>query len=142
MNESRRAFILTGSTRVGRTTSQSVGEYLAERLAERDVQFELMRVRNAQKSERGISDMLAEIEHADVFILVFPLFVSNLPAMVIRVLEAIAERRGEGGVRKPIIAREDIPRCARVRPRWLCADNSLARWVSSGLEGWPLAADR
>jgi NAD(P)H-dependent FMN reductase len=104
MNESRRAFILTGSTRVGRTTSQSVGEYLAERLAERDVQFELMRVRNAQKSERGISDMLAEIEHADVFILVFPLFVSNLPAMVIRVLEAIAERRGEGGVRKPIIA--------------------------------------
>jgi hypothetical protein len=67
MNEPRRVSILTGSTRGGRTTSQSVGEYLAERLMERGVQSEAMRVRNALESEQGIADMLAAIERADVF---------------------------------------------------------------------------
>jgi NAD(P)-dependent dehydrogenase (short-subunit alcohol dehydrogenase family) len=104
MSEPRRVFILTGSTRGGRTTSQSVGEYLAERLAERGVQFEAMRVRNALRSDQGIADMLAAIERADAFVFVFPLFISNLPAMAIRALETIAERRGEGGARKPFIA--------------------------------------
>ena len=104
MNDLRQVFILTGSTRGGRTTSQSVGEYLAERLTERGVQSEAMRVRDALKSEQGIADMLAAIERADVFVLVFPLFISNLPAMAIRALEIIAERRGESGARKPFIA--------------------------------------
>jgi NAD(P)H-dependent FMN reductase len=104
MNEPKHMFILTGSTRGGRTTSQSVREYLAERLAERGVRSEVMRVRNALKSEQGISDMLAAIERVDVFVLVFPLFISNLPAMTIRALETIAEHRGGSGARKPFIA--------------------------------------
>jgi hypothetical protein len=104
MNEPRRVSILTGSTRGGRTTSQSVGEYLAERLMERGVQSEAMRVRNALESEQGIADMLAAIERADVFVLVFPLFISNLPALTIRALEIISERRNGGGERKPFTA--------------------------------------
>jgi NAD(P)H-dependent FMN reductase len=108
MNESKRIFILTGSSRGGRTTSQSVGEYLAERLAEQGVQSESMRVRSALKSEQGIADMLAAIEWSDVFVLVFPLFISNLPAMAIRALEIVAahrsERRNGDGERKPFIA--------------------------------------
>lgn len=104
MNEPKHIFILTGSTRGGRTTSQSVGEYLAERLAERGVRSGVMRIRNALKSEQGISDMLAAIKRADVFVLVFPLFISNLPAMTIRALETVAEHRGERGARKPFIA--------------------------------------
>ena len=104
MNELRRVFILTGSPRGGRTTSQSVGEYLAERLAKRGAQSEAMRVRSALKSERGIAGMLAAVERADVFVLVFPLFISNLPALTIRALEIISERRNGDGERKPFIA--------------------------------------
>jgi len=104
MNEPKRAFILTGSTRGGRTTSQSVGEYLAERLAERGVHSEAIRIREALRSEQGGADMLAAIERADVFVLVFPLFISNLPAMVIRALEIISEHRNGDGERKPFIA--------------------------------------
>jgi hypothetical protein len=108
MSEPRRVFILTGSTRGGKTTSQSVSEYLAERLAERGVQSETMRARSALKSEQGTADMLAAIERADVFVLVFPLFISNLPAMAIRALETIAAHRAErgngDGEQKPFIA--------------------------------------
>ncbi|MBN1813476.1 MAG: hypothetical protein JXA14_16685 [Anaerolineae bacterium] len=104
MNEPRQVFILTGSTRGGRTTSQSVGKHLAEALARRGVQSEAMRVRDALKSDQGIADMLAAIERADVFVLVFPLFISNLPAMAIHALEIVAERLGESGRQKPFIA--------------------------------------
>ncbi|MBN1978658.1 MAG: hypothetical protein JW918_14770 [Anaerolineae bacterium] len=108
MNEPRWVFILTGSTRSGRTTSQSVGEYLAERLAERGVRPEAMRVRSALRSEQGIADMLAAVERADAFVLVFPLFISNLPAIAIRALETVAAHRSEhrngGGARKSFIA--------------------------------------
>jgi hypothetical protein len=51
-----------------------------------------------------ISDMLAAIERADVFVLVFPLYVSNLPTIVVRALEIISERRNGDGERKPFIA--------------------------------------
>jgi multimeric flavodoxin WrbA len=80
-----------------------VGEYLAEALAERGVQAETVRVRDALKSDQGISDMLAAIDRADVFVLAFPLYVSTLSALVTRVLETIAERR-VGGERKPFVA--------------------------------------
>jgi hypothetical protein len=103
MNEPKRAFILTGSTRGGRTTSQSVAEYLAGALIGNGVQSEEMRVRDALKSEQGIADMLAAIGRADVFVLVFPLFVSALPALATRALEIIAGRR-VGGERKPFVA--------------------------------------
>jgi hypothetical protein len=108
MNAPRCVFILTGSTRGGRTTSQSVGEYLAGGLAERGVQAGAMRVRSALKSEQRTVDMLAAIEQADVFVLVFPLFISNLPAMAIRALEIVAahraERRNGDGGRKSFVA--------------------------------------
>jgi len=103
MSESKRVLILTGSSRPGQTTSQSVGEYLAGALAERGVQTETMRVRDALKSDQGVSDMLAAIDRADVFVLAFPLYVSTLSALVTRALETIAERR-VGGERRPFIA--------------------------------------
>ena len=103
MSESKRVLILTGSSRPGQTTSQSVGEYLAAALAERGVQAETVCARDALKSDQGIADMLAAIDRADVFILAFPLYVSTLSALVTRALETIAERR-VGGERRPFIA--------------------------------------
>jgi hypothetical protein len=104
MGEQTNVLILTGSSRPGKTTSRSVGVYLSEALAARGVRSETMRLRDALKADRGSSDMLAAIDRADLLVLVFPLYISNLPALAIRALEIIAQRRGEGGGRKRFIA--------------------------------------
>jgi hypothetical protein len=104
MGEQTPVLILTGSSRPGKTTSRSMGVYLSEALAARGVGSEVIRLRDALKTEQGVSDMVAAVDRADVLVLVFPLCISNLPALAIRALESIAEGRDTGGARKRFIA--------------------------------------
>jgi NAD(P)H-dependent FMN reductase len=104
MGEQTRVLILTGSSRPGKTTSRSVGVYLAEALAARGVESQAMRLRSALRSEQATSEMLAALDRADVLVLVFPLCISNLPGLAVRALEIIAAGRDAGGERKRFIA--------------------------------------
>ena len=91
-SEIRRALLLVGSPRRGKSTSNSLGGYLFERLSERSIQTDTIYVHTAMRSA-GTSAMVDAVDAADLVALAFPLYVDSLPAPVIGVLEQIAAHR-------------------------------------------------
>ncbi|MFZ5915881.1 MAG: hypothetical protein ACOYZ7_03015 [Chloroflexota bacterium] len=96
MNGQKRALLLVGSAKRPHSTSESLGRYLLGQLAGRGYETEALLIHRALKSDQGRGELLAAVERADLLLLAFPLYVDTLPALVIRALEAIAERRRDG----------------------------------------------
>lgn len=98
MNGQKRALLLVGSAKRPRSTSESLGQYLLQRLAGRGYETETLLIHRALKSDQGHGELLAAVERADLLVLAFPLYVDTLPALVTRALEVIAvHRRGGQG---------------------------------------------
>ncbi len=93
MNLQERVLLLIGSAKRPRSTSESLGSYLLERLRERGCATEELFLYRSLASEEGCKALLAATAQADVLILAFPLYVDSLPALVIRALENIAKHR-------------------------------------------------
>jgi hypothetical protein len=95
MNSSsqERVLLLVGSAKRPRSTSESLGTYLCERLAERGFEAETLLIYRALKSVTSRAELLAATDRADVIVLAFPLYVDSLPHLVIRALEVIAQHR-------------------------------------------------
>ena len=101
MNSSsqERVLLWVGSAKRPRSTSESLGTYLCERLGERGFETEMPLLHRALKSDQGREDLLAATDRADVVAIAFPLYVDSLPYLVIRTMELVAQHRqgrGEG----------------------------------------------
>lgn len=93
----RRAVLLVGSPRTRKSTSQSLGGYLFDRLAERQVRTETFYIHTSLYSAERMQALQDAVDAADLVMLAFPLYVDSLPAPVIVALERIAARRREQG---------------------------------------------
>ncbi len=89
----KQALLLVGSPKSSRSTSESLGEYLLARLAEKGFQTERVRILAAVFKQDRIADFLAAVDRADLLVLASPLYVDSLPYPVIRALERIARHR-------------------------------------------------
>ena len=89
----KRAVLLVGSPRTKKSTSASLGGYLFEQLAERNIQTETIQLYTSINSPERTKSMLAAIDGADLVVLAFPLYVDTLPAPVTSALEKIAKHR-------------------------------------------------
>lgn len=92
MTTQRRALLLVGSPRGPKSTSESLGTYLLQRLQEQGMETETVRIYPALKSEDRLGGMFDALDRADLVILAFPLYVDSLPAAMTRVLELVAGR--------------------------------------------------
>jgi multimeric flavodoxin WrbA len=92
-NPVRRAVLLVGSPRTRKSTSASLGDYLFEQLGARDIETETIQIYTSLNSQTRMDAMYEAIDHADLVVLAFPLYVDTLPAPVIAALEKIAVHR-------------------------------------------------
>jgi multimeric flavodoxin WrbA len=89
----KRVLLLTGSPRGKKSTSQALGGFLLDRLEERGVATETVRLYAVQKSLERRAMLLHHVDQADLVVLAFPVYVDALPAPVIASLERIAFHR-------------------------------------------------
>lgn len=88
-----RAVLLIGSAKHGRSTSESLGSYLIDRLLEYGFVARALFVHRCVKGAEGVREMLAAVAAADVLVIATPLYVDSLPHPVTKALELIAEDR-------------------------------------------------
>jgi hypothetical protein len=93
MRAPRKALLLIGSPKAGRSSSRSLGEFVVEQLEERGVSTETLSLIQALRSEEATQALLAAVDRADLVVLVFPLYVDTLPAAATRALERVARHR-------------------------------------------------
>lgn len=91
----QRALLLVGSAKRPRSTSESLGTYLLERLQERGWETETILLHRALRSGERQAELLAAVDRAGLILLAFPLYVDTLPALATRALERIAAHRRE-----------------------------------------------
>lgn len=91
----RRAVLLVGSPRTRKSTSASLGRYLFEQLATRGIETQTIQIYTSLYSRLRMDAMYEAIDHADLVVLAFPLYVDSLPAPVVSALERIAAHRTE-----------------------------------------------
>ncbi len=99
MSTQGHVLLLVGSAKRPRSTSESLGTYLGERLGERGFETETLLLHRALKSDESRAELLAATDRADVLVIAFPLYVDSLPYLVIRAMEIVAQHRqarGEG----------------------------------------------
>ncbi len=89
----RRAVLLIGSPRTRKSTSASLGGYLFEQLNARGIDTQTIHVYTSLNSQERMTALLDALDHADLVVLAFPLYVDSLPAPVTAALERIALRR-------------------------------------------------
>jgi hypothetical protein len=94
MTSPKTALLLVGSAKpAGQSTSEALGSYLAQKLAERDIAITTMHVARAMRTEERTVALLAAVDAADIVILAFPLYVDGPPYLVTQTLERIAAHR-------------------------------------------------
>lgn len=100
--EIRSALFLVGSPRTRKSTSNSLGGYLLERLIAHSVQTETIHLHAVLRSPEKMQALFDAVDAADLVTLAFPLYVDSLPAPVIEALERIAAHRQSRETRQPL----------------------------------------
>ena len=102
-NEMKQALLLIGSPRTRKSTSNSLGEYLFERLAAKSIQTKTVYLHTVVRSAEKMNALFETINAADLVTLAFPLYVDSLPSPVIDALEQIAaNRQSQGETHRPL----------------------------------------
>jgi multimeric flavodoxin WrbA len=103
--------LLIGSPRTRKSTSASLGGYLFEQLNARGIETQTIQIYTSINSQERLSTLYEAIDHADLVVLAFPLYVDSLPAPVIAALEKIAAHRkvNPTGIRFAAIANCGFP---------------------------------
>ena len=91
--EIRKALLLVGSPRTRKSTSNSLGTYLFQRLNALDIQTETIYLHTVLRSPEKRKVLREAADAADLIVLAFPLYVDTLPAPVIEALECIELHR-------------------------------------------------
>jgi len=95
MNSDKRFLLLVGSAKRPRSTSESLGTYLLERLRERGFEADTLLIHRSFGSDELREALLEVIDQADILVLAFPLYVDSLPSLLVRIMELMAARRRE-----------------------------------------------
>jgi NAD(P)H-dependent FMN reductase len=94
MTAPQTALLLVGSAKpAGESTSEALGAYLLQRLAERNLATETRYVSRAMRTPGRTQELLQAVDRADLIILAFPLYVDSLPYLVVQALERLAAHR-------------------------------------------------
>lgn len=88
---SQKALLLVGSPRGFLSTSNSLGEYLLDKLQRGGYQTEKIHIQASVHNQEKTAKMIAEAADSDILVLAFPLYIDCLPAPVILALEKIAD---------------------------------------------------
>jgi hypothetical protein len=97
MSDRRRALLIVGSPRRGKSTSAALGSYLFSGLAGRGFATETLFAVQAHKARESLASVCAAADTAELVILAFPLYADSIPAPLIAVMEALAvHRKGRG----------------------------------------------
>ena len=89
----RRAVLLVGSPKMGKSSSNALGGYLFEQLRAKSVQVETIQLYPILRSAEKLQNMMELIEASDLLMLAFPLYIDSLPAPVIDVMQKISAYR-------------------------------------------------
>ena len=89
----RKALLLIGSPKGKNSASRSLGSALLRKLEAGGVEGEEMAVAAALQSTENQHRLHKAADAADLVVVAFPLYVDQLPASLIQILELIAERR-------------------------------------------------
>ena len=89
----RRAVLLVGSPRTGKSTSSSLGGYLFEQLQARGIETQTLHIYTSLNSQTRMDAMYEAVDNAHLVVLAFPVYVDTLPAPVTAALEKIAAHR-------------------------------------------------
>lgn len=91
MTTLKTALLLVGSAKpAGESTSEAIGSYLLQRLAERGFTTETRHVARALRTAARTQELLQAADRADLVVLAFPLYVDSLPYLVTQALERLA----------------------------------------------------
>lgn len=93
MNAHRTALLLIGSPRGTRSTSNSLGSYLLDRLKEKGWRIESLDLCRTLAKEGGPDAMLSEVSIADLVVLSFPVYADSLPSIATKALETMTRRK-------------------------------------------------
>jgi NAD(P)H-dependent FMN reductase len=109
-----RALLLVGSPKPRTSASLTFAEALGARLQARGWECSTERVVPALRDETRMAGLLAAADEADLVVLAFPVYVDSLPAPVLALLEAWAERgpavmRGDRLPRLAVLAQCGFP---------------------------------
>jgi hypothetical protein len=92
------ATLLVGSPKGPKSTSNSLGTFLLEKLHEHGVETKKAYTCQSLGSDEKRAALLRLVDESDLVILAFPLYVDSLHSQVIKTLELIAEHeKGRGG---------------------------------------------
>ncbi len=89
----RSATLLVGSPRMAKSTSASIGGYLFGKFSEQGVRTETIQIYKIFENPDKMSRMLESLDHSELVVLAFPLYIDSIPAPVLETLRAIAEYR-------------------------------------------------
>jgi len=90
MTGSKRVLLLLGSPKTQKSTSESLGGYLVEKLRHMGFEAESIRAHATARSAEGREKLFQACDAADLIVLSFPLYVDCLPAPLIQALERLA----------------------------------------------------
>jgi multimeric flavodoxin WrbA len=93
MSAPKTALLLNGSPKPDGGTSLSLGGYLLERLEEKGLATQKIRINSGLVTPETAHKLLEPVKTVDLIILAFPLYVDSLPAQTIRALQLIARQR-------------------------------------------------
>lgn len=93
MSAPKSALLLNGSPKPDGGTSLSLGGYLLDRLQEKGLATQKIRINSALVTPDTTHKLLEPVKTVDLIILAFPLYVDSLPAQTIRALQMIARQR-------------------------------------------------
>lgn len=94
MSELKRALLIVGSPKPGRSSSLALGEYLLAQLALVGVQGEVIKAHKVSTPEEE-ARLLATLDASDLVIIAAPLYVDSLPSQLIRLMERVADHPGQ-----------------------------------------------
>jgi hypothetical protein len=97
MSDQPRVLLLVGSAKAPRSTSESLGDNLMARLAEKGCDTDSLSIHRSHRSQESLQELLDAVDRCDLLVLSFPLFIDSLPAQLTRTLELIATRRADDG---------------------------------------------
>ncbi len=94
MNGVKKVIALTGSTRGLKTASDSMINYLAEKLEGENINLKKFRAYQVFKEEKQIESILGELEDSELILICSPVYVHSLPYPLISLMEQMAEKTG------------------------------------------------
>ena len=93
MNSKKRVLLLIGSPKQQNSTSESLGNYLIEKLQTQGFESESLFIHKVLKSDDRRNMLLTAINNTELIIIAFPLYIDCLPYLVIKMMELVAEDR-------------------------------------------------